>query len=155
MFTVLNNVGVVSVGHGTEPPGVSHWPDGPVPRLGPGEERLDTERSFLSHILLKRRAGLAFPWAFTLPGRLCSLSSMLGNSPSNRLWLACSVVLQLQWRIQQGHRQSVYQIVNVSTMDLLISPSLITGQVQKDKYIENKRVGCWCNRSGKQKYPKK
>lgn len=35
-FTVLNNTGVVSVGHGIEPPGVSHRPVVPVPRLGPG-----------------------------------------------------------------------------------------------------------------------
>ncbi len=61
MFTELNNVSVVSAGHGIEPPGVSHWPIGLVLRLGPGEQRADTERSFLSHILLKRRTGLAFP----------------------------------------------------------------------------------------------
>lgn len=36
MFTVLNNAGVVSVGHGIEPPGISHRPVGPVLKLGPG-----------------------------------------------------------------------------------------------------------------------
>lgn len=83
MFTALNNAGVVSVSHGIKPPGVSQWPVGPVLRLGPGgrdrEERTGTERSFLSHILLDRHVGLAFPLAFTLVGRLCSLTGMLGN----------------------------------------------------------------------------
>lgn len=62
IFTVTNNAVVVSIGHGIEPPGVSHQAVSPILRLGPGEETgtggTDTERSFLSHILLDR---LAFP----------------------------------------------------------------------------------------------
>lgn len=62
MFRVPNNAVVVSTGHEIEPPGVSHRAVSPILRLGPGEETgargTDTERSFLSHILLDR---LAFP----------------------------------------------------------------------------------------------
>lgn len=77
------------------------------PRGRDEDERTDRERSFLSHILLEQRISLAFPWAFTLLGRLCSLRGMLGNSPSDRLWLACLVTPHSQWEIHQGHRHSV------------------------------------------------
>lgn len=58
---------------------------GPAAQPG-GSWRTDTQRSFLSHILLQPTDGLAFPWAFALLGHLCSLRGMLGNSPLERLW---------------------------------------------------------------------
>lgn len=70
----LNNAGVVSVGHGIEPPGVSHRPISPSARLAArpkgrdGDQRTDTERSFLSHILLHRRAKLGLPMSLYTPG---------------------------------------------------------------------------------------
>lgn len=70
----LNNAGVVSVGHGIEPPGVSHRPIGPSARLAAqprgrdGDQRTDTERSFLSHILLHQRASFGLPMSLYTPG---------------------------------------------------------------------------------------
>lgn len=55
----------------------------PVSRLGPGGETATRGRTqsvpFSATSCCINAPALAFPWAFTLPGRLCSLTGMLGN----------------------------------------------------------------------------
>lgn len=105
----LNNAGVVSVGHGIEPPGVSHRPVGPSRGSAQGERRRpeDGHRAFLSQPHPAASTRQAWPsheplhsWVVFVRWQAC-----WEISAPERLWPACLVTPRSQWGIHWGHRR--------------------------------------------------
>lgn len=107
----LNNAGVVSVGHGIEPPGVSHWPVGPVLQLGPGGETATGGRT--QSVLFSATScwsdAPAWPSYEPLhpPVGFVHWQACWEMDHQTDSWLPCLVMPQSQWGIHRGHRHSV------------------------------------------------